>query len=409
MNFDFSDEQKMLRGIARKFLKEHCSPDVVRRVLDSGEPYHQDLWKGIAALEWPGTAIPEDYGGIGYGYLELCVLAEELGRAVAPVPFSSSVYLASEALLIAGSEPQRRQFLPRLASGKIIGTFALAEGAQAPTKSNIEARVRDGKLYGTKIPVADGCAADLLVIAARASASSRDVRLYLVELPDERVAREPIQAIDPTRSHARLTFDGALAQPLGSGESAGLPSPPAPHPGGERGEIAGSPGPGARSHWPLIEKLRDRAAVLLAFEQLGGADAALEMATEYAKNRYAFGRPIGSFQAIKHKLADAFIKNELARSNCYFAAWALSADTAELSIAAASARIAATEAFEYIAAENIQTHGGIGFTWESDCQLFYRRSKLLALTLGGVRSWKNRLIDQLEQQACVTPELAGVR
>ena len=203
MNFDFSDEQKMLRGIARKFLKEHCSPDVVRRVLDSGEPYDQDLWNGIAALEWPGTAIPEDYGGIGYGYLELCVLAEELGRAVAPVPFSSSVYLASEALQIAGSERQRRQFLPRLVSGEIIGTFALAEGAFAPTKSNIEASVRDGKLYGTKIPVADGCAADLLVIAARPSASSRDVRLYLAELPDERVAREPIQAIDPTRSHAR--------------------------------------------------------------------------------------------------------------------------------------------------------------------------------------------------------------
>jgi alkylation response protein AidB-like acyl-CoA dehydrogenase len=284
------------------------------------------------------------------------------------------VYLASEALLIAGSEPQRRQFLPRLASGEIIGTFALAEGPQAPTKSNIEASVRDGKLYGTKMPVADGGAADLLVIAARPSASSRDVRLYLVELPDERVAREPIQAIDPTRSHARLTFDGALAQPLGSGGS-----------------------------WPLIKKLRDRAAVLLAFEQLGGADAALEMATQYAKNRYAFGRPIGSFQAIKHKLADAFIKNELARSNCYFAAWALCADTAELSIAAASARIAATEAFEYIAAENIQTHGGIGFTWESDCQLFYRRSKLLALALGGVRTWKNRLINQLERQACVKP------
>jgi len=178
-----------------------------------------------------------------------------------------------------------------------------------------------------------------------------------------------------------VTFDGAVAQALGSEES----------------------------HWPAIEKLKDRAAVLFAFEQLGGADAALEMATAYAKNRHAFGRPIGSFQAIKHKLADAFIRNELARSNCYFAAWALSADAAELSIAAASARIAATEAFEYIAAENIQTHGGIGFTWESDCQLFYRRSKLLALALGGVRSWKNRLIDQLERQASVTSELTGVK
>jgi acyl-CoA dehydrogenase len=381
MNFDFSDEQKMLRGIARKFLKEHCGPGHVRHVLDSGEPYDQALWKGIAELEWPGTAIPEDYGGIGYGYLELCVLAEELGRAVAPVPFSSSVYLASEALQIAGSEQQRRKFLPRLAAGDVVGTFALAEGARAPTKSNIEASVRNGKLYGTKVPVADGQVADLLVVAARPSVSSRDVGLYLVELPDGRVAREPIQTIDPTRSHASLTFDGAAAQRLGSGES----------------------------HWPVIEQLRDRAAVLLAFEQLGGADAALEMATEYAKNRYAFGRPIGSFQAIKHKLADAFIRNELARSNCYFAAWALSADAAELSIAAASARIAATEAFEYIAAENIQTHGGIGFTWESDCQLFYRRSKLLALALGGVRSWKNRLIDQLERRTSVAPELAGVK
>ncbi len=309
------------------------------------------------------------------------MLAEELGRAVAPVPFSSSVYLASEALQLAGSEEQRRKYLPRLAAGEIIGTLALAEGVQAPTESNIKTTVRDGKLYGTKVPVPDGGVADLLVVAARPSASSREVRLYLVELPDAAVVREPVQTIDPTRSHASLTFDGADAQPLGSAET----------------------------HWPWIESLKDRAAVLLAFEQLGGADAALEMATEYAKSRYAFGRPIGSFQAIKHKLADAFIRNELARSNCYFAAWALSSDAAELSVAAASARIAATEAFEYIAAENIQTHGGIGFTWESDCQLFYRRSKLLALALGGVRSWKNRLIDQLERQASVKPELAGVK
>jgi alkylation response protein AidB-like acyl-CoA dehydrogenase len=381
MNFDFSEEQKMLRGIARKFLKEHCGSAVVRRVLDSGEPYDHDLWKGIVELEWPGIAVPEDYGGVGYGYLELCVLAEELGRAVAPVPFSSSVYLASEALQVAGDEQQRRKYLPRLAAGEIIGTFAFAEGTQAPTESTIKTSVRDGKLYGTKVPVADGLAADLLVVAARSSAPSRDVRLYLVELPDERVAREPIQTIDLTRSHASVTFDGARAQLLGSSEP----------------------------HWPMIERLKDRAAVLFAFEQLGGADAALEMATEYAKNRYAFGRPIGSFQAIKHKLADAFILNELARSNCYYAAWALSSDAAELAVAAASARIAASEAFEYIAAENIQTHGGIGFTWESDCQLYYRRSKLLALALGGVRHWKNRLIDQLERQASATPELAGVR
>lgn len=380
MNFDFSEEQKMLRAVARKFLKENCSPGVVRRMLDGDAPYDEKLWKGICELDWPGTAIPESYGGIGYGYLELCVLAEELGRVIAPIPFSSSVYMAAEALHMAGNERQRQKYLPRLASGQAIGTCALAEGVTMGAHWHMETIARDGKLHGTNVPVADGCVADLLIVAARSSAASGVLKLYVVEPSEKGITRETIQTIDPTRSHARVTFDAVAAEPLGSGES----------------------------HERLIAKLKDRAAVLLAFEQLGGADAALEMATEYAKSRYAFGRPIGSFQAIKHKLADAFIRNELARSNCYFAAWALSSDAEELPVAAASARIAATEAFEYIAAENIQTHGGIGFTWESDCQLFYRRSKLLALTLGSVRSWKNRLIDQLECQASVKQELAGV-
>lgn len=378
MNLDFSDEQKLLKQYARKFLKERCGTDVVRRVLDGEQSYDRDLWRGIVELEWPGTAIAEEFGGIGYGYLELCVLAEELGRALAPVPFSSSVYLASEAIQLAGTDEQRRSYLPRLAAGEIIGTFALAEGSQPPTEGNIHTSLRDGKLYGTKLPVADGDIADVAVVVATSTESSGAVSLYLVDLTDDGVRRERIETIDPSRSHARLSFDGAGAEPLGTPEEG----------------------------WSLLQRLTERAAVLLAFEQLGGADAALEMATEYAKNRYAFARPIGSFQAIKHKLADAFIANELARSNCYYAAWALSSDAADLPIAAASARIAATQAFEYIAAENIQTHGGIGFTWESDCQLFYRRAKLLALSLGSVRRWKDYLIDQLENR--VTAELEAV-
>ena len=378
MNFDFSDEQKLLKQYARKFLKERCGTDVVRRVLDGEQSYDRDLWRGIVELEWPGTAIAEEFGGIGYGYLELCVLAEELGRALAPVPFSSSVYLASEAIQLAGTEEQRRNYLPRLAAGEIIGTFALAEGPQPPTEGNINTSLRDGKLYGTKLPVADGDIADVAVVVATSTEASPGVSLCLVDLADDGVRRERIETIDPSRSHARLSFDGAGAQPLGTPDEG----------------------------WSLVQRLTERAAVLLAFEQLGGADAALEMATEYAKSRYAFARPIGSFQAIKHKLADAFIANELARSNCYYAAWALSSDAADLPIAAASARIAATQAFEYIAAENIQTHGGIGFTWESDCQLFYRRAKLLALSLGSVRRWKNHLIDQLENS--VTAELEAV-
>ena len=380
MNFDFSEEQKMLRAVSRKFLKEHCGPSVVRRVLDGGAPYDQQLWKGISELDWPGTALAERYGGIGYGYLELCVLAEELGRVVAPIPFSSSVYLAAEALRIAGNEQQRQEYLPRMAAGEVIGSFALTEVNGTAARSEVKTHLRGGRLYGTKIPVPDGCSADLLIVAARPSATSDELKLYIARPSEGGIERETIQTIDPTRPHARLTFDGAAAELLGSGES----------------------------HERVLENLKDRCAVLLAFEQLGGADAALEMATEYAKSRYAFGRPIGSYQAIKHKLADAFIRNELARSNCYFAAWALSSDAAELPVAAASARIAATEAFEYIAAENIQTHGGIGFTWESDCQMFYRRSKLLALTLGALRTWKHRLIDQLDCRASVKTELAGV-
>jgi alkylation response protein AidB-like acyl-CoA dehydrogenase len=381
MNFDFSDEQKMLKEFARKFLKERCPRDVVRRVLDGGPSYDGDLWRGIVELEWPGTAIAEEFGGIGYGYLELCVVAEELGRALAPLPFSSSVYLAGEAIQLAGTDEQKRRYLPRLAAGEIIGTFALAEGPGPADETNINTHLRDGTLYGTKLPVADGDVADLAVVAARSSEVPQAVSLFLVELAQKGVKRQRIETIDPTRSHARVTFDKAVGEPLGTTEAA----------------------------WPLVERLMERAAVLVAFEQLGGADAALEMATEYAKNRYAFARPIGSFQAIKHKLADAFIANELARSNCYYAAWALSTDAADLPIAAASARIAATQAFAYIAAENIQTHGGVGFTWESDCQLFYRRAKLLALSLGGVHRWKNRLIDQLEKQATVELEAVGAK
>jgi acyl-CoA dehydrogenase len=368
MNFDFSDDQKRLKDIAFKFLKDRCSTEVVRRTLEGDEPYDRDLWKGIAELEWLATAIPEEYGGIGFGYLELCVVAEELGRALAPVPFGSSIYLAAEALLRFGSEDQKRKYLPKLATGETIGTLAIAEGAGTPSPTSIVTEFRDGKIFGNKLPVPDGESAGLAVVVAKDPDAGGAPGLFVVELDDPAVSRKPVQTIDPSRGHARIGFEGAAAQRLESADG-----------------------------WTSVENLLDRAAVLFAFEQLGGADAALQMAVEYAKTRFAFGRPIGSFQAIKHKLADGFIKNELARNNCYYAAWALSADVSDLSIAAAGARVSATEAYEYIAAESIQTHGGIGFTWESDCHLFYRRSKLLSLSLGSVRRWKDRLITQLEQ------------
>ena len=156
MNFDFSDDQKMLKDQARKFLTEKCTPKVVRNILEGDQPYDKTLWKQIAEMGWLGTAVPEEFGGLGLGYLELCVIAEELGRVVAPVPFASSVYLATEALLIAGSDAQKKKYLPKLAAGEIIGTFAISEGAAPPSPKTIKATFKGGKLDGVKLPVPDG-------------------------------------------------------------------------------------------------------------------------------------------------------------------------------------------------------------------------------------------------------------
>jgi len=195
--------------------------------------------------------------------------------------------------------------------------------------------------------------------------------LYLVDLKADGVTRTKLDTVDPSRSHAELAFDGAPAEPLGGGNGGG---------------------------WEAVQRVLDRAAVLFAFEQVGGAQAALDMAKDYALNRYAFGRPIGSYQGIKHKLADMYMKIELARANALYGAWAIGCDAAELPVAAAAARVSASDACYFAAKENIQTHGGMGFTWELDCHLFYRRAKLLALNLGSERLWKDRLVSLLETQ-----------
>jgi len=363
MNFDFSDDLKQLRDQARRFLSEQCTPAVVRRSLDGDEKFAEPLWRAIADMGWIGAAIPEQYGGAGLGYEGLCVLAEEMGRVVAPVPFASTAYLATEAILLAGTEAQKRDYLPRLADGSLVGCFALAEGTGNPDPASIHARAVGGFLSGEKWPVADGGIADIAVVVAHDGGG--EIGLFVAEL--DGIARRQLTTVDPTRDHARIDFDAVAAVKLGGADG-----------------------------WGTVQRVLDRAAILFAFEQVGGADASLQMAKGYAMERYAFGRPIGSFQAIKHKLADVYVALELARSNAYYGAWALSADAAELPIAAATARVSATDAFHLASKENIQTHGGIGFTWAVDCHLFYRRSKNLALCLGGAPYWKNRLVDLLE-------------
>jgi len=372
MNFDFSHDQKVLRDQARKFLAEHASSTRVRRILDTETPCDRDLWHGMGEMGWMGTAIPEVYGGGGFGYLELCVIAEELGRSLAPTPFSSTIYLVAEAFLRAGSEAQRKRWLPGIAQGQVMGCFALAEGAHVVTPGNVSTRAAGGRISGTKVPVLDGDVADVAVVLARTSDDGdRSLSLFLVDLSGPGVTRTSVATVDPTRSHARIVFDEAPAEPIGaSGEG-----------------------------WPLVERLLDRAAVLVAFEQVGGGQAALDMARGYALGRFAFGRQIASFQAIKHKLADMYVALELARSNVYYGAWALSKDAPELPVAAAAARVAASEAYFHAAKENIQTHGGMGFTWEFDCHLHYRRAKLTGLMLGSARRWKDLLIARLEARA----------
>ena len=367
MNFDFSDDLKQLRDQARRFLAEQSPPKVVRQVLEGGEPYASKLWLAMAEMGWLGAAIPEQYGGAGLGYEGLCVLAEELGRVVAPVPFASSAYLATEALLLAGSDAQKQRLLPKLAGGSAIGCLALAEGAGNPEAGSVKVRVVGGRLNGSKWPVMDGSVADFAVVVAHDEAG--EIALFLADLTANTVTRRTLATIDPSRNHARIDFAGTEVEKLGE-----------------------------QTGWPMVQRLLERAAILVAFEQVGGADASLEMARGYALERYAFGRPIGSFQAIKHKLADVYVAIELARSNAYYGAWALSADAAELPLAAATASVSATEAFHLASKENIQTHGGIGFTWDVDCHLYYRRSKQLALALGGAPWWKNRLVELIEMR-----------
>jgi acyl-CoA dehydrogenase len=368
MNFDFSEEQVLLRNQIRRFLGDRCPSEAVHAVLEGGQSCNRTLLAGLGEMGVLGAAIPEAYGGIGLSRLELCILAEELGRVLAPVPVSSSIFMAAEAILAAGSEAQKLRWLPALAVGRTVGTLALVERAGRIGPAAINASVRAGRLNGVKQPTPDAMSADIAVVAAHGQDDpTAAISLFLVDLAEPGVMREPMASIDPTRPHGRLIFHDARAEPLG--------------------------GPGLG--WSLLEKVIDHAAVLIAFEQVGGADRAVEMARDYALGRMAFGRPIGSFQAIKHMLADMYVSATLARSNAYYGAWALTSASDELPVAAATARVDATQAFLHCARNNIQVHGGIGFTWALDCHLYYRRANALALVLGSLSTWEDLLIERM--------------
>jgi alkylation response protein AidB-like acyl-CoA dehydrogenase len=366
MNLEFSEEQKFVQKTARDYLAENAPLATCRAVLEGGKPFDPTLWKGVAEMGWLGTAVPEAYGGAGLGHLELVLIAQELGRALAPIPFSSSVYLATEALLQAGSEAQKQKYLPKLAAGEAIGTLALAEGLGDFDPAGVAKTSFDGKkVSGVKLPVADGAAASLAVVVAKEGSGHS---LALVDLEGQGVSRSALASFDPSRPLARVEFSGAPAERLGAA------------------------GQGAA----IARDVLDRAAVLMGYEQIGGAERALDVTRSFTMGRFAFGRPVASFQALKHRMAEVYAKIQIALSNGYFAAWALSNGNEELPVAACSTRVAASDAFVLASEEMVQMHGGVGFTWEYDCHLFYRRARALAHALGTPSEWREKLVSRLE-------------
>lgn len=365
VNFDFSDEQKLLADQVGRFLDEQSSVAVVREALEGAQKFSPKVWQGLAEMGLIGTAVPEQYGGTGAGYLELCLVAQQIGAHIAAVPFGSTVYLVSEAILRFGSEEQKSKWLPKIAAGDCIGALALTETLQQLEASAVTTTVRDGRLSGSKAIVSDGSLADVFVVLATDASGPG---LYLVERGVE-VTSVAVESVDLTRDTARVEFQDAACEAL------------------------------IGANWDGLQSLLSRAAVLASFEQLGLSQSALEMGVGYARERFAFGRAIGSFQAIKHMMADMYVAMKLAENNCYYAAWALANDAPDLDLAAATARVGATQAAQVCAKDNIQVHGGMGFTWEFDCHLYYRRANYMALELGSLSEWEKKLVNALPDAA----------
>ncbi len=362
MNFDLSDEQKMLAEQARELLSARSGYDRLRQLIDSGAEWDEDLWRALADLGFLGANIPEEFGGVGLSELDLGVVSEALGRANAAVPFFSSIVLAADAICLAGAPAQKAALLPGLASGEVVATFAYSEGVRGWRGDAVTARFENGHLTGVKTPVADAGVASIAVVLCRAA---DQLALAVCDLGKAGVTRTKLDSTDQLRPHYRLSFDKAPAELLGTRSGA------------------------------VIDTLFDRAAVQAAFEAVGGSEACLYMARDYTMERQIFGRPLASYQAIKHKLADIVLATELARSNAYFAGWAAGDAADELPGAAAAARLSACAAFEQAARENLQVHGGIGYTFEANCHFYYRRERTLALSLGGRAYWADRVINHL--------------
>jgi alkylation response protein AidB-like acyl-CoA dehydrogenase len=356
MNFAFTEEQEELRSTIRAFLEAKSPESAVREQMETEGGYDAAVWTQMAEqMGLQGLAIPEEYGGSGFGYVELGIVLEEMGRALLCAPFFSSVVLAANALIHSGDDAAKAAHLPGIASGETIATLAFTEPSGKWDEAGITAQATaagDGyTISGTKSFVIDGHTANLLIVAAR---TANGVSLFTVDGGASGITKTPLSTMDQTRKQAKLEFDNTPATLLGA-EGKG---------------------------WDILSTVLDLAAVGLAAEQVGGAQFVLEMAVQYAKDRVQFGRPIGSFQAIKHKCADMLLEVESAKSAAYYGLWCAAEMNDELPSVASLAKAYCSEAYFHATAENIQIHGGIGFTWEHPAHLYFKRAKSSELLFG---------------------------
>ncbi len=374
MDFGFSEEQELLRQSARDFLSKECPMTFVRRLMDDATGHSPDYWRKLAAMGWLGLTLPEDVGGAGLDFVDLTVVLEEMGRVVMPGPYLSSVVAAGFALTDAASPALRARTLPGIATGELIATVAQLEPSGRWDAEGIAATLRDDgaglRLDGTKLFVPDAQIADLILVAARApgTTGADGVSLVCVEKGSPGLEVRPLRTMDQTRRLAEVRLDGVR---VGSDAMVGA----------------------AGGGWRILERMSDRLKVALCAEACGGAQRVLEMSVDYAKVREQFGKPIGSFQAIQHKCADMLVQVECAKSATYYAAWAVANDVEEAPLAAAMAKAWCSDAYRKVAGEGIQIHGGIGFTWEHDMHIYFKRAQSSEVTCGDA-TWTRELVAQ---------------
>jgi alkylation response protein AidB-like acyl-CoA dehydrogenase len=361
VDFAFSEEQDMLRRSAREFLAKECSPKVVRRLMETEDAYDAALWKKIADLGWTALGIPEQYGGVGT-FLDLVVVLEEAGRALLPGPFFSTMALAVPALIEAGTEAQKKEALAAIADGSARATLAFTEpsGRWDAESVRLVAKQAGGgwRLDGVKLFVPDAAPADYMVVVARTRGAGEDgITLFLVKGRPQGMTVRPLETLDMTRKWSEVRFDGV--------------------------ELAAESVMGAPDKaWPRLKRALEWATAALCAEMVGGVQKVLETSTEYAKTRQQFGKPIGIYQAVSHKIADMLVMSESGRSATYYAAWTVDADAPDRSLASSMAKAYVSDAYRKVAGDGIQVHGGIGFTWEHDMHLYFKRAKSSEVTLG---------------------------